>query len=424
MSRLFRPAALNKVSSPDQLDRVLQVVRPIHGLGIAAIALVVIAGFAWSVLSTAPIKVQGRGILLSAEGVAAVSSPNEGRVEQISIRPGDMVHEGQAVAMLKRPAALDATTAKEAELDGARKLLQERRGAHALNQRMQDALLRTKRRTLTERLEKMLEQYDALARQRDKENAVPKKSAAASARIAEINAQMAELESRMATVRNESTELLLRQRTDETQKNQEIREAGLRVQSLERELHNLEREYERSRSVIAPVAGTVVELSVNPGDQVGTGQTIMRLLPADPSGKAGALHAIVFVENEDGKKVKEGMSAQIMPSTTKPQKDGFIRGTVLTVAKIPSSREGIMRRLNNATLVDSLLKTGAPFEIELALQANPAAPSGYQWSSGMGPDLSIDAGTIASADMVVDHRHVISLVLPFFDNIFRWLGVH
>lgn len=81
-----------------------------------------------------------------------------------------------------------------------------------------------------------------------------------------------------------------------------------------------------------------------------------------------------------------------------------------------------MRRLSNATFVDSLLKSGAPFEVELALETDPVSPTGYRWSSGAGPDIRIDAGTIAAADMVVGRRRVISLVLPAFDYIFRWLG--
>src|SRR5690606_1612193 len=101
--------------------------------------------------------------------------------------------------------------------------------------------------------------------------------------------------------------------------------------------------------------------------------------------------------------------------------DGFIRGRVLDVAPIPSSREGIMRRLKNATLVDTLVASGAPFEVEIELEADPASNSGFRWSSGKGPEMSIDAGTITMADVVVERRRVISLVLPAFDYLLRWL---
>jgi len=71
-----------------------------------------------------------------------------------------------------------------------------------------------------------------------------------------------------------------------------------------------------------------------------------------------------------------------------------------------------------------LLKSGAPFEVEIGLETDPASPSGYLWSSGRGPDISIDVGTMASADVVVGKRRVISLALPVFDHIFRWLEAY
>ncbi|WP_442592272.1 NHLP bacteriocin system secretion protein [Parapusillimonas sp. JC17] len=370
MSGLFRQAALEKISNPDQLDRALKVVRPLHGIGIAAIALVVLAGLAWGILSSAPVTVRGQGILLSAAGVAVVSSPGDGHVEAVLVEPGELVKKGQLVALLTRPASLDTITAKQAELQGAQGLLELRQSNQALRQRMRQEL-----------------QQDA---------------------------------GRLAAA--DDIELALRHFDDEAQREQDILEARLRVQALERELANMERDYERSRSLIAPVDGTAVELSVNPGDLVTTGQIVMRLLTANAQGQDHSLHAIVFVPNEDGKKIKVGMDAQVMPSTTTPQKDGFMQGKVLSVAKIPSSREGIMRRLKNTTLVDTLLKTGAPFEVELKLETDPSSYSGYKWSSGKGPDISIDAGTIAWADMVVERRRVISLALPFFDHLFRWTG--
>lgn len=422
MTGLFRQAALDRISSPDQLDQAVRVVRPIHGVGVVAVLVIVLAGFVWSVLSTAPVSVRGQGILLSAEGVAVVSSPSEGRIESILIEPGDVVRAGQTVALLRQAASLDALVAKKTELEGARGLLQTRQSDYNSHQQMQAELLETKRLALSEQLEKLQVQHEVLRLQRGSLQGLLDRGFTTSSRLNETDAQLAELEHRIANARNERVELLVRQKAEESQRVQDIREAGLRVQALESELHNMERDYERRRSLYSPVDGTVVEFNVNSGDLVGTGQIIMRLLPSQ-SPDAESLRAIVFVPNEDGKKVEPGMQAHIMPSTTRLQKDGFIRGEVLSVAKIPSSREGIMRRLKNATQVDALLQTGAPFEVELMLETDPTAPSGFRWSSGKGPDISIDVGTIAAADMIVERQRVISLALPFFDYVFRWLEV-
>ena len=62
VSKLFRPAAMAKISNPDRLDEVLQVVRPLHIVGIAVVTLVLVAGFIWRIVSSAAIKVQGQGI--------------------------------------------------------------------------------------------------------------------------------------------------------------------------------------------------------------------------------------------------------------------------------------------------------------------------------------------------------------------------
>lgn len=423
MSRLFRQAALDKISNPDQLDRVLSVVRPMHGIGISVAVALVLGGFAWSILSTAPVPVKGQGILLSAEGVAVVSSFSEGRIERILAGPGTAVEAGQTVALLRQSASLDQLTAKRAELEGARNLLQLRQSDYDNYLRMQGDLVDTKGKAIAEQLAKLQEQLAVQYERRRNLQALLAKGFTTSSRLNEAQTQAADLENRIADLSNERIEMVVRQRSEQAQRAQEIHEAGLRVQALERELQNMERDYDRRRSLTAPVDAVVAELNADPGDMVSAGEVVMRLLPVDASGRPPALRAIVFVPNQDGKKIRPGMAAHVMPSTTKLQKDGFIRGQVLNVAHIPSSREGIMRRLKNATLVDSLLSNGAPFEVELELETDPTAPSGYRWSSGEGPDITIDVGTIAAADMVVERRRVISLAMPAFDYIFRWLGV-
>lgn len=429
MSSLFRRAALDKISSPEQLDRALQVVRPQHILAIAIVILIVLGGFTWSVFSTAPVTVKGHGILLSTEGVAVVSSPSDGRLERIFVQPDETVLAGQVVGLLHKASSLDSINAKQAELDGARDLLLAKRDAYEHYRAMQNDLLDTKRQALTEQIKKLQSQLEAQADRRDDLKDLLARGFTTSNRLEELEIRIAELESRISKLRNERVELIVGQQREEQQKLQEIQEADLRVQVLAHELNNMQRDYERSRSLTAPVDGTVVDFNINSGDQVSTGQVVMRLLPVKTRKRDQyeienlALRAIIFVPNNDGKKIRPGMLAHIMPSTVKLQKDGFIRGRVLSVARIPSSREGMMRRLKNATQVDTLLRTGAPFEVELELDPDPTSPNGFRWSSGRGPDISIDAGTIAAAEVVIGRQRVISLALPAFDYVFRWLGV-
>src|SRR5690554_1272295 len=312
MSGLFRAAALNKIANPDQLDRTLQVVRPLHTLGVAVVAFIVIGGFVWSVFSTAPLKVLGQGILLSAEGVSLATAPKDGRVEDITIEPGDAVQAGQVIAIISRPSALDEITAKEAELRDARNVLHAVQASHEVNQKNQNDLLLTKQRALTERLDKLATQHALLTARRRNENELLKKGYLTAIKVNETDTLLADLESRIATAENDRTELQVARLVDEAQKQKEIQDIAVRVYSLEQQRENLQREYERNRYVRAPVTGTAVEFSVNEGALVSMGQAIVRLLAAD-AGAHGRLEAIIFVSNTDGKKIKPGMSANIMP---------------------------------------------------------------------------------------------------------------
>lgn len=419
MSALFRQAALDRISHPDQLDQALRVVPPAHKIGLAVIGAVLAAGIVWSFLSTAPEKVAGQGVLLSAAGVAEVTAPDSGRIETLLVQPGDPVAEGQAVAVIRRPDVLDRLHASENELRGAREQIAMLKGMSASNQGLQNSLLAKKRQSLAARAATLDGQRATLVERRDNEEALRRRGFLSAMRVTETNTRIAEVENELASVRNSMSELDLQRVSESTRWQREISDAQLRAENLERQTENLHREYERDRTAHATTAGRVVEIGVNPGDMVSPGSGIMRLLPADHSVEGG-LTAVVFVPATEGKKVKPGMDAGVVPSTVKAQKDGFILGRVSKVAELPATREGLMRRLKNAAEVEQLMRGGAPFEVEVALRRSDDTRSGYAWSSGRGPDITVTAGTVCQAHLVIDRTRIISLILPAFDHVSLW----
>jgi len=122
----------------------------------------------------------------------------------------------------------------------------------------------------------------------------------------------------------------------------------------------------------------------------------------------------------EGKKVKQDMPALVTPSTVKVELEGYVRGRVIRVAELPATREGLLRRLKNAAQVEEILKAGTPFEVEVELQRDNSTPSGYAWTSGKGPDIRIEPGTLARTEVVVGRVHIISLVFPAMDYVLGW----
>jgi biotin carboxyl carrier protein len=98
---LFRPAALRRVSSPEQLDKAVRVTLPRQWLALAALTAVVAAGVAWSALSTVPTLISGLGYLLPRTGLDQVASAVSGTLSRFSIHAGEYVRAGQTVGAVQ-----------------------------------------------------------------------------------------------------------------------------------------------------------------------------------------------------------------------------------------------------------------------------------------------------------------------------------
>ena len=66
--------------SPDRLDEMLRVSNPLGWLTLLALTMALAVSLAWSCVSTAAVKVDGRGILLAAGGVVDIPAPADGRL--------------------------------------------------------------------------------------------------------------------------------------------------------------------------------------------------------------------------------------------------------------------------------------------------------------------------------------------------------
>lgn len=72
MSKLFRQSAIDKLHSPEQLDKMIIVTKPSTWIAIAGIAFVIVIALIWSVLGSIPSKITGDGIFLAGNGVSYV----------------------------------------------------------------------------------------------------------------------------------------------------------------------------------------------------------------------------------------------------------------------------------------------------------------------------------------------------------------
>ena len=98
--QIFRKEALERLSSPEQLDQLMPITSPFGWVALGGIGLVLLMAILWSVFGTITKTVEGSGALIRIGGVRVVETPFAGVVTEVLVEIGDVVQEGQALVHL------------------------------------------------------------------------------------------------------------------------------------------------------------------------------------------------------------------------------------------------------------------------------------------------------------------------------------
>jgi len=101
--QVFRQVALERLSSPEQLDRLMSLTSPREWIALAGAGIVLAAVVAWGVFGTIVRTVDAHGVLTRPGGVVAARAACTGAVDEILVRAGDTVEPGQELLRI-RPA--------------------------------------------------------------------------------------------------------------------------------------------------------------------------------------------------------------------------------------------------------------------------------------------------------------------------------
>jgi len=99
---LFREEAMDKMLSPDELDRMMRVTSPRGWLALIGLLALVAAAVVWGVFGTIPVQLSGdKGILLGGDSRSQAVSQISGLVTDVRVKIGDDVQEGQVLARVR-----------------------------------------------------------------------------------------------------------------------------------------------------------------------------------------------------------------------------------------------------------------------------------------------------------------------------------
>lgn len=100
MADLYRKSSLDKLSNPEQLDRMIRISSPLSWLALIAVLLVIVATVVWSILGTLPTTETVSGMIVAPDSVNAVYSETTGILEKYCVNVGKEVKSGDKIAEL------------------------------------------------------------------------------------------------------------------------------------------------------------------------------------------------------------------------------------------------------------------------------------------------------------------------------------
>lgn len=100
MAGIFRKTALERLSSPDQLDSMLKITTPMSWVGIGAAAALAAAVVVWAFTGSIPNTVSGPGFLVYSYNTNTLYSTASGQVKDVLVDMGQTVEPGTPVVEL------------------------------------------------------------------------------------------------------------------------------------------------------------------------------------------------------------------------------------------------------------------------------------------------------------------------------------
>lgn len=413
---IYRKTAIDRLSSPEQLDRLVPVTGSHGWLALLMLLAMIAAAVVWSFVGSLPSRVSGDGILLTAGGrVFQAVAPEEGVLEEITVRIDDTVERGETVAVLSQRALEvehgSAVASMEDYATDLERVREEVGRTTELSQAAVEAQI-SATRTRIEREEQRL--ADAEKRFEDEQNLFDR-GLSTNQRVIERQAEVDAIRNSIGDLRQRLADLEVSRFDRNVAGIERIQDAERALADARRRVAGLESRLERGSSITAPDAGRVTELLASAGEIVGRGESVVAF-----ESLGEGLELVLYLPPQYGKSVERGMPVQISPTTAPREEYGTVVGTVTSISDFPSTVDGMMAVVRNSELVRQFSAHGPPYQAVVRLAEEPGSVSGYRWTSDRGEQLELRSGTLAEAEVTVRTQRPIELVIPLLRE---WTGL-
>lgn len=403
---IYRSAALAKLSSPDQLDQLVDVIRPRYWTALMGVAVLLVAAVVWGFVGRLSTKAEGRGAVVRAGNLMTVASLTGGQVTDLRVKLGDSVQAGQVVARVGQPELAEKLRAARAQLEGMQRQLALRLDTRQAASRLEQESLRRQKEALQQRAAAIRQQLAEVNAQIPAYEDLLRRGLVARQSLTGMIEKRAELDNSLSTLQSQLVQV-----------ESEVFKSQAAVQDLQRETERqiedqalsvrlLEGQFSLHSEVRSPYAGQVTDVQAPVGALTQAGGPVLTLQP-----EADELEIVAFLPAQRAKEIQPGMAAQVVPAMVKVEEFGFLVGEVRSVSDFPSTDANILRVFQNNALAQAV--AGGPVhEVRISLRRRASTRSGYEWSSKEGAPVTLTPATLCTVKIITREQAPVTLVVP------------
>lgn len=371
-----RKELLQNVYSYHQADETLKVAQPSAWLFLGSVFVLLAGIIIWSFVGKIPTEVMGKTIAVHPDSLFMVQSKNNGIVNTINVKEGDVVPRGALLGTLNN-------TTQQSTI-------------YQINSE------REKLQSLNEEIKLILSNYEVRARLF--EEGLVAKTVVDNTKIELINKQI-----ERDNVRNTIFKLI----SDLEMTSQYWEKTISKDIDNPKTYEDLTRIKNRLSNFYASEEVKILEILVKPQEHVEVGQQLFWVQSIKKT--KSPLVFYTGIPLEDGNKTKIGMTVYIELQNVNNQEYGKLIAKISDVYPYAISEKELLTIIKNPQIARYLTNEGKPISLATAeALSDPNTISGYKWTSKSGPPFKISAGTVGSAAITVDEQPPISYLIPLW----------
>lgn len=371
----------------------------------AAILLMIVF---WAFFGYIPITIEGKGIIISQNGLSNIQAQVPGIVMDLHIKPGNDLKKGDILMKIYDPQIelkFKDAESKILNLKDQINSLKKETEKESLNQA---SALSGKVATLQSNIEKEKENIDSLRKNLEASKELLLKDSISSNDYYKIENNF--IQKTIDLQKNQAQLASLKSQLNKDYKTEQLK--NLQEQLLaEEENFNLLQESINQGIVYSPQNGKILEVLVSSGNFVKAGTPLVWIENSSDENQRFTIYGYFPIDM--GKRIHTNTPIEMTVSTVNENAYGAIKGNVIDVSLFAISKENIYNKIRNHSLVD-YLTSNSPAVIQVVIEPeyDKNHPDRLMWTSGKIPPVKVTTGTVGTIEATVEKIKPIFYLLP------------